>query len=303
MSLSNSRNDDISLQSALLIVFICVLFGGNAVAIKFSLQGLGGFTAAGLRFGTASMIIILWARFTETPLRLTRRQVGQTLFLSGIFVCQLSLFYHGLERTTASHGVLISNVLPFFVLILAHFFIPGDRITLKKALGMVFGFAGVLFLFFDAAGLDANLKTGDIMVLCAVGLWSISAVRVKQINAGYNAIQITLYPMMFAVPFFLLAGFFWDEQMISNVEPPVILAMIYQTFVTASFGFLVWNNLLQRFGATALHSFLFIMPLAGVMAGVTFLDETVTPYLAASILFIVLGVMVVNIKRKTPPSY
>lgn len=285
-------------KASALTIFICILFGANPVAIKLSLTGLGAFTAAGIRFAIAGVVILAWAWITKTPLKLTSKQVKQTLTLAAIFVTQLSFFYHGLGKTTASHGVLIANILPFFVLVLAHFFIPGDSITLKKGLGVTLGFVGVFLLFFDAPDIAYDLKIGDGMVLVAVVFWSISAVRVKQIIAGYNSLQITLFPMMFAVPFFFIAGFFWDVQMIEKVNTTIINAILYQSFVTASFGFLAWNRLLQKFGVTTLHSFVFIMPLTGVLVGVLFLNEPITPYLLASIAFIVTGVVIVNLKRK-----
>ena len=49
---------------------------------------------------------------------------------------------------------------------------------------------------------------------------------------------------------------------------------------------------------TGFHSFVFIMPLAGVFFGVLLLDEPVTIYLIASISSIVTGIIVVNMKSK-----
>ena len=100
MPSSHAKNNEMTLKGALLTAFICILFGGNAVAIKFSLLGIGPFTTAGIRFGVATLVIYLWARLNKTQLVLTRKQVGQTLVLGAIFVVQLSLFYHGLEHTT-----------------------------------------------------------------------------------------------------------------------------------------------------------------------------------------------------------
>jgi drug/metabolite transporter (DMT)-like permease len=297
------KTSEMTVKASALTFFICVLFGGNAVSIKLSLAGFGTFTAAGIRFGVATLVIILWAWIKKIPLKLSVKQTKQTLILAAIFVIQLSFFYHGLERTTASHGILIANILPFFILVLAHYFIPEERITLKKSFGIFLGFIGVLFLFFDTPDMDYDIRSGDAMVLVAVIFWSISAVFVKRINSEYNFIQITLFPMMFAVPFFFIAGFFWDGQMIIKVDAVIFGAMFYQTIVTASFGFLVWNSLLQRFGATALHSFIFIMPLFGVLLGVLLLNEAVTSNLSVSIVFIVLGVIVANYKRRAIPSY
>jgi len=186
-------------------------------------------------------------------------------------------------------------------LVLAHFFIPGDSISLKKAGGIVLGFIGVLFLFFDEQDLTGDLKRGDLIILVAVFLWSSSAIFVKRIISEHNVAQITLYPMTFGIPFFFLAGFLWDDQMIRMINPTIIKALLYQSIVTGSFGFIAWNNLLQKFGATSLHSFIFIMPLAGVLFGVLLLGETITPHLVASIAFIVAGVIIVNLRRKKHP--
>jgi len=292
------NNDDLTVKASILTIFICILFGANPVAIKFSLTGIGSFTAAGIRFAIAAVVIFTWARIKKIPLKLNQKQLGQMLIVSTIFVVQLSCFYLGLGKTTASHGALISNVLPFFVLILAHFFIPGDSISLKKGVGITLGFMGVLFLFFDKQDLTGDLKSGDLIILIAVFLWSSSAVFVKKIISEYNVVQITIYPMIFGVPFFFLGGFLWDDQMIRTINPTIIKALLYQSIVTASFGFIAWNSLLQKFGATALHSFIFIMPLTGVLFGVLLLGETITPHLVISIAFIVTGVVVVNLRRK-----
>ncbi len=88
--------------------------------------------------------------------------------------------------------------------------------------------------------------------------------------------------------------------MIQFMNSTIIAALLYQSIITAAFGFIAWNSLLQKFGATSLHSFIFIMPLAGVLFGVLLLGEAVTPNLTASIVFIVTGVIIVNLRRKKP---
>ncbi|MFA5903982.1 MAG: DMT family transporter [Desulfobacula sp.] len=295
------QNDDMTVKATALTIFLCILFGANTVAIKLCLTGLGAFTAAGIRFVIAALVIYIWARLKKASLILNREQFGQMLILAAIFVVQLSCFYLGIGKTTASHGALISNVLPFIVLILAHFFIPGDTISLKKGIGITLGFVGVLFLFLDKQDLAGDVKTGDLIVLMAVILWSSSAVYVKRIISGYNVAQITLYPIVFGTPFFFIGGFLWDPWMIGELNTTVITSLLYQAIISASFGFIAWNSLLQRFGATALHSFIFVMPLSGVIAGVLLLGETITPHLAASIFCIVAGVIIVNMRRKKRP--
>lgn len=277
-------------------MFLCILFGANAVAIKISLTGLGIFTTAGIRFGISAIAIFLWALCTGRSLAITKIQFRQLIILALFFFVQLTLFYFGQSKTTASHGTLIVNVLPFIVMILAHYFIPGDRINLKKISGLVLGFAGVVLLFFDNIALTGDVLQGDLLVLLAVLVWGFHVVYIKNVIEGFHPIQVTLYPMSMAAPLFLLAGFFLDGEMISFIDASIIKSMLYQTFVTASFGLVAWNTMVRKFGATALHSFVFIMPISGVFLGVTLLDEPITINLMGSIILVVTGLLIVNKK-------
>lgn len=287
-------NHALPLKASLNTAFLCMLFGGNAVAIKISLWGMGVFTTAGIRFALASMALLIWAKTTGQSLHCKREHGIKLLILSLLITIQLSCFYHGLSRTTASHGTLIANFLPFVVLILAHFFIPGDRITLKKTAGIVLGFSGVLFLFMDHGNVSGDTYTGDLLVCCAVLIWGCSAVYAKRIISEISVLQVTIYPMIIGSPLFLIAGFLWDGEMIRFMDSAVIQSLIYQSFVTAAYGFIAWNRMLQKFGATAVHSFIFIMPVSGVFFSVLLLGEPLTFHIAVSILLIVAGTIVVN---------
>lgn len=282
------------LGASIFTVFLCILFGANPVAVKISLKGLGVFTTAGLRFSIAAVTIFLWALYTGRPIAVKRHKLGKLVILAAILFTQFSLFYIGQNKTTASHGVLIANVLPFLVMILAHFFIPGDSITLKKFSGLVVGFSGVLLLFFDNVVLTGDALQGDLLILLAVLAWACNVVYIKSIIEEFHPLQITLYPALMTTPVFLLSGFLWDGGMVRFVDASVINALLYQGVVTASFGFIAWNTMIRKFGATALHSFVFVMPVSGVFLGVVLLNEPLTGNLLGSIVLVALGLILVN---------
>jgi drug/metabolite transporter (DMT)-like permease len=294
------QNKDFSFLAASFTVFICMLFGANAVAIKISLEGLGVFTTAGIRFGIASAAIFLWARITGRSFEINKEQFIQLVVIAIVFTVQLSLFYLGLSKSNASRGTLLVNFQPFFTLFLAHFFIPGDRITKRKIMGILLGFAGVAFVFLEKKGVASDFEVGDVMILAAAFLWSCNAVYTKRIISAFKPFQIALFPMIFSVPFFFLEGVLWDHHMIAFINSKIIGAMVYQSLVTASFGFVVWNSLLQRYGAVALHSFIFIMPITGVLLGGLILGEPITINILIAMLLIVAGILMTHIKQKKP---
>ena len=298
MTQHNLSNREIPLSGALFTGFLCTLFGANAVAIKYSLSGIGTFTAAGLRFSIAVAAIYFWARFTGRPFALRKGQVFQLLIISIVFTLQLGLLYLGLEKTSASRGTLMVNLQPFFLLLLAHWFIPGDRMTKKKILGLIMGAVGMALVFSGKKGVTADVQIGDLLILIAAFLWAVNTVYTKRIIHLFSPFQMVFYPMLFCIPFFLMAGFLWDGSMIINLDGKVLSALLYQSLVTASFGFVAWNTMLLKYGAVALHSFIFIMPIAGVLLGGLILGEPITWELVLALALIVSGIVTVNFRSR-----
>jgi len=298
------NNREFSFFAGILSAFLCIIFGSNAVAIKFAFSGVGVFTTAAIRFSIAALAIYIWARATGQSLALKKGQLFQVLILAALFAIQMSMFYFGLNKSNASRGTLIANLLPFWVLFLAHFFIPGDRITRRKIFGILLGFSGVAFMFAEKKGVTADFRAGDFIILSATFIWACSVVYLKRIISAFSAFQITLYSMIFSVPVFLLEALLWDTPMISKLDLKIIVAVLYQSLVTATFGFVTWNTLLQKYGAVALHSFIFLMPIAGVALGGLLLGEPITSKLLIALALIVAGILVVHLKpRKEAPAY
>jgi drug/metabolite transporter (DMT)-like permease len=184
MEKQNFDNPNFSFMAGILSVFLCLIFGSNAVAIKLAFAGVGVFTSAAIRFSIAALAIFLWARVTGQTIGLKKGQFHQVLILAALFGIQLSLIYFGISKSNASRGTLISNLLPFWVLFLAHFFIPGDRITRRKFLGILLGFGGVAFMFAEKKGVTSGFRAGDLMMLSATAIWACSVIYLKRIGSA-----------------------------------------------------------------------------------------------------------------------
>lgn len=292
---SHNGNDTPSLLTGLSIAGLCATFGANATAIKVSLTGLGAFTTAGGRFALASLIIAIWARATGRTFKLKKGQFLKILFIAFLFISQINLFYTALRFTHASRGTLLANLQPFLVLILAHFMIPGDRVTIKKLVGISMGFTGVLFLFLQKEGITAELRTGDFLALLSVFFWAVNAVYTKKIIHDFKPFQIVLYQGLIGFPIFFIEGFLWDAPMVVHLSTPVILSLLYQGIVTASFGFVVWLYFLNRYGTVTMHAYVFILPISGVFFGGLVLGEPVaTRPMLIALSLIVLGIILIH---------
>jgi len=287
--------------AVLFTVLLCALFGANAVAIKIAFNGLGTFTTAALRFAIAAVVLALWIRLRRRALAPPSGLAHQLVVIAAVFTVQLSLVYSGLSKTSASRGTLLINLQPFFLLFFAHFLIPGDRIEVRKLLGLALGFCGLAVVFLERKGVGGDFRVGDLMLLAATVIWAGSIVYLKRVIEHHDPMQIVLYQMVFAVPIFLLEALLWDSRMVFAMNKEVIASLAYQGLVTASFGFVAWNTMLRKYGAVALHSFVFLMPVAGIICAGWLLGEPITAKIVVALALIAVGLLVIH-SAKSPPA-
>jgi drug/metabolite transporter (DMT)-like permease len=291
------ENRPLTPLAALATVALNVAFGANPVAIKLALPGFGPFGMASIRFAAGAAVIGVVALATGHRLVVSRRQAGQLFVISAFFTAQIGLFYFGIAKSLASRATLLASLQPFLVLLLAHFFLPGDRITPRRLVGIALGITGVSVVLLGGAALSADVRLGDLILLGAIALWSGTTIYSKRIIGGFDTFAFAMYPIAFSAPLLAAAAWLWDPPAIGYCGPAVMGGLLYQVFVTASLGFVAWNVLFKRHGAVGLQSFLFLQPLAGVLLGGLVLGEEVAtgPFLVALPL-VAAGIALVNLE-------
>ena len=123
---SDESKNNITPKVLSLVLIVACLWGGNAVAMKVALRDMPPFILAGFRFAFGALIIWLWSKFKNIDVKIQRQDVFSLIILSLLFAAQICTFNLGTKYTTAGRSSVLINVNPFFIAILAHFFIPND---------------------------------------------------------------------------------------------------------------------------------------------------------------------------------
>ena len=187
-------------------------------------------------------------------------------------------------------GILMS-VMPLFVLTLAHFFLPGSRLTPFRIAGFIVGFAGVIVIIGPEAlgGLSDNAALwGAIAVLAAALSYSVSSIYARRIGAS-NAAQLSA-GMLLAASLISLPSAALDVPSVNAPGLAAIASMAVLGLLSTGVATLLYFRLVQGPGPAFLSIVNYLVPAWAVLAGALFLGESVSSSVFAGMTLILSGI-------------
>lgn len=267
---------------ALLALLCCALWGSAFPCIKigyewFDIQGAGSqILFAGWRFFLAGVMTFLFFSIKEKkPLTVQKRNIpaviGQGFQQTTV---QYFFFYLGLANTTATKGSVISAANVFFSVIIAHFIVKGEKITLKKAIGYIIGFAGVVAVNLTPEGFGSSftLAGEGCVLLCAVA-YGASNVTTKIISKRERPEAITAYQLMIGGSILIIIGYAAGGSMGAFTVKSALL--LFYMSLLSMVAFTIWATLLKYNSVGKVTPYGFAVPVFGTALSAVFLGEAV----------------------------
>ncbi len=280
-----------------LSLLLAFLWGGNSPSIKIALGDLPPMALAFLRFIIGLIIVGGWSLFRRIPLGLNRGEFSRLSFLTAIFILQIITLNVGTNYTSASRSTIFINVYPFFTALFAHLWIPGDRLTLTKTLGITVAFIGVFVTVAPELRNGEASVIGDLLVLVSGCFLGLRVVVTKLLVQSIHPYRLLVWYLSLSLPCFGLLSFVFERGETFQLTTSGGIALFYQGGVIAGFCFLVWTSILERYSASKLVVLFFATPLSGVLFSHLILDDALTFSLLAGALLVAAGIYLVNMGR------
>ena len=288
--------DKLDAKAAILLTALCLIWGLNAVAIKYGNEGIAPLFGAGLRSVIATVCLMIW---------MSRKRLGffpgrliDGLIVGFLFGVEFGLLYLALLYTTASSASILLYTTPFFHALGAHFFLIGDRLSWNKAAGLILSFVGILILLSSHLGLPSKLQiTGDLLAISAAVLWALTTVYIKRrLVTAVSPYHTLFYQILFSIPILFLLSFIFRETPVHRVDWLILLSVAYQGILVAFVSYLGWFFLVHSYPVSRLSAFSFLTPVFATLAGVGVLNEPLTLRLIVSLTLVSIGIYIVNRK-------
>lgn len=217
--------------------------------------------------------------------------------LFGVAINQM-MFFKGLSLTGPINASSIMVCSPILVLV-ASAFILKERITLYKALGIVFGSVGAFMLI---GGTDFEFASetafGDLLILINASSYALYLVLVKPLMKKYNALTITKWIFFFG--FLLTFPFCFGEFSSvawSDLALPVLLGLGFIVLFTTFTAYLLNAWSLRYVNPSIVGAYIYLQPIIASIFALSFGQDKLSLEKIAFGSLIFIGVYLVSKKK------
>lgn len=262
--------------------------------MKKSAESLSGWQIGALRMFAAGMVLVPFAVYHITKIPLKKLPV---VFVSGLLgnFFPAFLFALAIEKISSSVEGILNSLTPLFVVIISVLFFK-DKMPLRKILGVIIGFAGLLMLSLSRSTVSIESVNYMLLILLATFFYGLNVNVVAHYLKDVDPRHITTVSLaLICLPAGIIA---WQQNVFSiaaydsaarfSVGAAVLLGVVGSGVATGLFYLLI-----QKAGGLFASMVTYAIPVVSIIWGL--LDgEQVSLVQVASLLIILCGVYVAN---------
>ena len=281
-----------------LLILLGLIWGSSFFNIKIATYSYEPFTLALIRVLFASIPLFFLCKYKKIKIKAFSKN-WKPYALIGLFniTIPFTLIAIGTGKINSYLAAMLMSTTPMSGSILAHFFTRDEKITFLKSLGIVIGFSGILFLFFDKLIINNENYIYVLITILGSTFYSIGGIlTLKLKNEGNENVttSTTLWSVIFLLPLSLVFEAPWN----SNPTLESTLSLLYLGVVATGIAWLIRFRILTVNGIVFQTQVAYLIPIFGVLFGYFLMDEIITWRVLVSLVIIIFGIYVVKKNNK-----
>ena len=289
-------------------IFCCVLWGSASPAIKiaYELFRIGSddtasrIMLAGARFMIAGCMTILFGSIIARKFLLPKKTSWKNVTILSMFqtVGQYYFFFMALAHTSGVRGSIINASGNFIAILFAVYIFHFEKMTLKKLIGCLVGFAGILLIMGGGKALmsgGAVTLAGEGAMFAADFFYAASGCLIKIFSKDESPVVLSGYQFLIGGAILFAIGAVMGGNL-TFYSTGCILNLIYMGFISAG-AYTLWGVLLKYNPVSRVSILGFINPVMGVLLSALFLGEGREAFSLTGLFALLLvsaGIIIVN---------
>ncbi|MFT4937742.1 MAG: drug/metabolite transporter (DMT)-like permease [Paraglaciecola sp.] len=270
------------------LILLAAIWGASFIFMRSATPEFGPIMLMTLRTGIAAIVLLpfLLRAKLQSQLKIYWRPI---LFVglsnTAIPFC---LFSYSTLYLGAGYASVLNATAPMFGAVVGFIWLK-DNLPYISVFGLCIGFLGVFVL---SLARKAGFEDASLLPVCAAllatFLYGVAACYTKTYLQGISPLVIATGSQCFAVMCLApLSLFFWPTQMPSAQG---WLQVTILGLVCTAFAYILYFRLISNVGATKAITVAYLVPVFGVLWGILFLHESLTPLMWAGSALVLTGV-------------
>ncbi len=285
---------------AVLMIMASFFWAGAFIAGKYSVGTFSPGMLTFLRFGIASVIIMVVLRVRSPKDWILQKDQLMPVLILGLvgMIGYHILFFEALKYTTASNASMVAAMNPILTAFIASR-LTGESFSVKKILLILVAFSGVVLTLtnWDLGVITRHeMNVGDLIMLVAVSCWAVYSVLVKKFMTGFTPLKLTAYTFLsctvMMMPFILFNPRNYSD--LASAPPAAIAAVLYMAIFPTVIGYLIQQMSIRNVGASRTNIYINLVPVFSLMLAVSILGEPVSMQKIVSSGMIIAAVFLYN---------
>lgn len=254
----------------------------------------------GLMGGGLLALWVLWRGQNILPRGREWRDWAMLGLLQGLIPNTLTAY--ALSQIAAGLTSMLQATTPLMVAVLAHFIFAEERLSFRRFLGVLLGFAGMAILLDPfGGGLQPGIFWGVLAMVVTAISYALGSLYVRSIPVAEPA-RLALGQQAFSgIPATLAVLALFGPQAFAAVPQHALTLLALGVFATA-LPIVLFMNILRRAGPTLGSMNGYLTPIWTVLLGFLILGETTTAHEIAGGTIALLGVVLANDRRIARPK-
>ena len=277
-----------------LLTILSLIWASAFFNIKIATESFGPITIAFLRVFFGSIPVLILCFYKKINIEAFSKDWYWFMLIGLInLVIPFFLIAYGVKSVQSNLAAILMSTTPLSSTILGHFYTNDERFNFVKTIGILIGFAGIVYLFSDNILIDKNNFLSAILILLGSTCYVIGGVLTLKISKKRNENvtgSILIWATLILLPLTCIIEL--PSQKIPSLNSSV--SVIYLGVVPTGIAWLLRFRILKKNGLIFQSQVSYLIPIFGIILGYVFLKELITYKVLISLIAVVIGIYFVR---------
>ena len=277
-----------------LLTLLALIWASAFFNIKIATYSFGPVTIALLRVFFGAIPVLILCFYKKIKVEAFSKDWYWFAIIGFInLVVPFFLISYGVKSVQSNLAAILMSTTPLSSTILGHFYTKNEKFNFTKTVGILIGFAGIVYLFSDNLLINESNFFSAILILVGSTCYVIGGVLTLKIKEKKNE-NVTGSILIWAVIILIPLSFFIEKPWTYNPSIQSTISVIYLGLVSTGIAWLLRFKILVDNGLIFQSQVSYLIPIFGTILSYIFLKELITVKVLISLIAVVIGIYFVR---------